>query len=416
MRRNPGDRTRARCSRPHGREGRPSPLPWTCVVGPRNGPQRPCPGRRDGRRPRPGGRRPSLGGRGRVRTGADRASGPGRSPAMVLRQHDGHACGRGDQDCGSGERLGGDCRAGCLAGWLPRPAAPAPPPAPCPVPDPITRASDRGGCGHRQSGCKRLQLGAAGGNRRRERRARPDSRAGARAPAARAAPGRHRPKCFGGSLHRPSRDPPRTRTKPGGRRRWLASPRRPTCRARSRSPRARGRSARASTARPAARSGNSRRSATSCPNRSRSLGLVLRRGHRRLGSFRELLPVAAEPEERDRLVVSDPEQPRTHRRAALSSPQRHQRPGERGLKGVLGIRLVAHDRPAIPVQRLVIALVQRRERPLVAAPRSDGPAARRRTEPARRAARSWAAGQPWARSLPSLIYIGNGLPRSKVSG
>src|SRR5579859_312424 len=75
------------------------------------------------------------------------------------------------------------------------------------------------------------------------------------------------------------------------------------------------------------------------------------------------LPAA---DDRYRLVVGDPVQPGPQRRVALTLAQRLERLGEGRLERVLSVRVLADDRPAVAVQRLVIALVDGRERALAA--------------------------------------------------
>jgi hypothetical protein len=62
--------------------------------------------------------------------------------------------------------------------------------------------------------------------------------------------------------------------------------------------------------------------------------------------------------------VRDPEQPRAHRRARHPAAEGRERARHRRLQDVPGVLVVAHDRPAVPVQGLVMALEQDRERPV----------------------------------------------------
>jgi non-canonical (house-cleaning) NTP pyrophosphatase len=66
--------------------------------------------------------------------------------------------------------------------------------------------------------------------------------------------------------------------------------------------------------------------------------------------------------------VGDPKQPRTQRRIALAALQRGKRARQRRLERVLGVGIVVQDRTAVAIQVLVIALVDRRERPLAPVP------------------------------------------------
>jgi hypothetical protein len=89
--------------------------------------------------------------------------------------------------------------------------------------------------------------------------------------------------------------------------------------------------------------------------------------------------------QRDRRVVRDPEQPCPYWHARLQAPQRSQRTRHRRLQRILGILLVAHDRAAVAIQRLMMTLVEQRKatrvairgqlrKPLVAAPpQPEGP-------------------------------------------
>src|SRR5579875_287646 len=74
----------------------------------------------------------------------------------------------------------------------------------------------------------------------------------------------------------------------------------------------------------------------------------------------------APPQQRDRLVVGDPVQPGPQRRRAPLLAKRGQRSGERRLQRVLRVLVVAENRAAVAVQRLVVALVDDRERALAA--------------------------------------------------
>jgi hypothetical protein len=71
----------------------------------------------------------------------------------------------------------------------------------------------------------------------------------------------------------------------------------------------------------------------------------------------------APAQDRDGLVVSYPEQPRPHGKVALLGAQRHERARHRALQCVLRIVLVAHDRPAVAIERLMVALIQHGIRP-----------------------------------------------------
>jgi hypothetical protein len=60
--------------------------------------------------------------------------------------------------------------------------------------------------------------------------------------------------------------------------------------------------------------------------------------------------------------LRDPEQPRAQLEVPPLLPERSERPGHRALQRVLRILVVAQQRPAVPVQRLVVALIDLRER------------------------------------------------------
>ena len=70
-------------------------------------------------------------------------------------------------------------------------------------------------------------------------------------------------------------------------------------------------------------------------------------------------------QDRDRLVVDDPEQPRPHLEVPLLALQRHEGLRHRALQRVLDVLVVAQDGPGVARELLVVAPVQRRERPFV---------------------------------------------------
>jgi hypothetical protein len=73
--------------------------------------------------------------------------------------------------------------------------------------------------------------------------------------------------------------------------------------------------------------------------------------------------------EAERLVVRDPEEPRTQRHVGLVTPKGLPRLGHRVVQGIAGVVVVAQDRSAVAIQRLVMTLVDRSERLRVAARR-----------------------------------------------
>jgi hypothetical protein len=80
----------------------------------------------------------------------------------------------------------------------------------------------------------------------------------------------------------------------------------------------------------------------------------------------ELLGRPAPPQHRDRLVVSYAEQPWPQLEVALLVAQGGEGAGHGALHRVARVLVVLEDRPAVAVQRLVMTLVQGRERPRVA--------------------------------------------------
>jgi hypothetical protein len=101
----------------------------------------------------------------------------------------------------------------------------------------------------------------------------------------------------------------------------------------------------------------------------------------------------ASTNQRDRLVVDDQEQPRSQRRVALPPLQRQERAGQRGLQSILRVGVVAHNRAAVAIQLPVIAVVDRRERPLVSGPhQACEPLVAKQTKPDRQYGRGTSAG------------------------
>ena len=96
------------------------------------------------------------------------------------------------------------------------------------------------------------------------------------------------------------------------------------------------------------RSRSPTRSGTDCASDSRRLRQLDGRG--------------AGPQQRDRLVVGDPEEPRAQGGVAAAEAERGEGIRQRGLQRVLRVGVVAHDRAAVAVQRLVVALVERGKR------------------------------------------------------
>jgi hypothetical protein len=93
-------------------------------------------------------------------------------------------------------------------------------------------------------------------------------------------------------------------------------------------------------------------------------------GARRDGLRRvEVAVGAAAAREAERLVVGDPEEPRTQRHVGLVTPKGFPRLGHRVVQGLAGVVVVAQARSAVAVQRLVMTLVDRSERLRVAARR-----------------------------------------------
>jgi hypothetical protein len=74
----------------------------------------------------------------------------------------------------------------------------------------------------------------------------------------------------------------------------------------------------------------------------------------------------APAQDRYRLVVRDPEQPRLERDLAVLPGERAKRAHHRVLERVLGVLPVAEDRAAIAVQGLVVTVVDRGERRRIA--------------------------------------------------
>ena len=132
------------------------------------------------------------------------------------------------------------------------------------------------------------------------------------------------------------------------------------------------------TSAPRWRSGSSPRSATSsCEPRALLRALVDRAPARRV-ALGEPGGRAAAAHRRDRRVVRDAEEPRAKRRVAAAVRERDERADHRRLQRVLRVRVVAQDRAAVAVERLVIALVDRRRTRARRRARPSPPAARRR--------------------------------------
>ncbi len=89
-----------------------------------------------------------------------------------------------------------------------------------------------------------------------------------------------------------------------------------------------------------------------------------------VGHVGELVGRPPAAQDRDRLVVGDPEQPRAQLEVAPLLLQRREGAREGALQRVLRVLLVAQDRAAVAVQRLVMAFVGRRERDRVATGRA----------------------------------------------
>jgi hypothetical protein len=64
--------------------------------------------------------------------------------------------------------------------------------------------------------------------------------------------------------------------------------------------------------------------------------------------------------------VRDAEQPRAHRHVAAAAAQGLEGTRHRRLQRIAGILVVAQDRAAVAIQRLVMALEEHRERPRIA--------------------------------------------------
>ncbi len=280
--------------------------------------------------------------------------------------HAPHARGGGRQHGGADERLSCQRRPNSLAGRT-RGHHPGATTSTMPRPSSDHPCEHRGGRRRREHRRERPEIVAACRDRRREHGAPRAIAQVGRAPAGREAPARRHRRPCGGPPHRSSSDPPRTPSARAAPRRSSALPRRPTSRARSRSPRREPTELahHQRTPLPIGQLAQIRdQQRQSCP----LAGAVLRRPNPPLRSIGQLAVAAASTNQRDRLVVRDPKQPRTQRRVALPTPQRHKRARERRLQRVLRVGVLAHNRAAIAIKRLVIALVDRRERPLAAAP------------------------------------------------
>jgi hypothetical protein len=99
--------------------------------------------------------------------------------------------------------------------------------------------------------------------------------------------------------------------------------------------------------------------------------LALRRPCLHIGTHRgyifgNLVLDPALSQDRDRLVVSDPEQPWPHRSVAAAGSKSAVGRGKCRLERILSIGFVTYDRAAVAVERRLVALVQGRERPLAA--------------------------------------------------
>ena len=96
------------------------------------------------------------------------------------------------------------------------------------------------------------------------------------------------------------------------------------------------------------------------------------------------IPALAQP--RDRLVVRDPEQPGPQLEVPLLVAQGRQGLGHGALQRIARVLVVVQDRPAVAIQRLVMALVHRRQCRVVAtgrlrAQRKSAPPLQRRGQP-----------------------------------
>ena len=103
------------------------------------------------------------------------------------------------------------------------------------------------------------------------------------------------------------------------------------------------------------------------------LGQPVRPQRRRRLQLRRRPPAA---QERDRLVVRDPEEPRPDLEVPLLLLEGGEGLRHGALQGVLGVLVVAQDRPRVAVELLVMAPVEGRERPLVP-PQGERPQGRR---------------------------------------
>jgi hypothetical protein len=84
------------------------------------------------------------------------------------------------------------------------------------------------------------------------------------------------------------------------------------------------------------------------------------------GGLAQLGGRPAPAQQRYRLVVGDAEEPRAHLEVAPLALQRRERSSHRALQCVARVLVVSEDRSAVAVQRLVVALVEDRERLRVA--------------------------------------------------
>ena len=102
--------------------------------------------------------------------------------------------------------------------------------------------------------------------------------------------------------------------------------------------------------------------------------------------------------------MNDPEQPRPHREVALAGLERRERAHHCALQCILGVVLVANDRAAVAVQRLMMAVVEHRECARAAPrhePREQLVARQPAAEPKLRPA------SHWKRKIAHRSHIGN---------
>jgi hypothetical protein len=96
-----------------------------------------------------------------------------------------------------------------------------------------------------------------------------------------------------------------------------------------------------------------------------SLTQLLSGGRRRRLAATGIGRATAPAHERDGLVVGDAVQPGPQRSVPPPAAQRDECSGPRRLDRVLSIAVVAQDRPAVAIERLMVTLVELGERQLV---------------------------------------------------